>query len=74
MTAAKKILDQALALPADERAALVDALSASLEEGELSVAWKTEIARRIDAIERGDAKTVPWEEVRAEIRAKLAGR
>lgn len=74
MTAAKKILDQALALPADERAALVDALNASLEEGEVSAAWKTEIARRIGAIERGEVQTVPWDEVRAEIRAKLASR
>lgn len=74
MGAARKILDDALALPAEERAALVDALSASLEPVDLSPEWKDEIRRRIEAIERGEARLVPWDEVRARLRAKIAAR
>lgn len=70
MGAARKLLDEALALPAEERAALVDALSESLEPIDLSPEWHAEIQRRIDAIERGDTKLVPWDDVRARLRAK----
>ncbi|MBI2898396.1 MAG: addiction module protein [Deltaproteobacteria bacterium] len=72
-SAAKKILEDALALPDEERAALVDALSQSLElgEGELSPEWKAEIARRIEAVERGDSSVIPWEEVEGRVRALL---
>lgn len=66
-------MDEALALPAEDRAALVDALSASLEPVELTNEWRIEIQRRIDAIERGEAELVPWDEVRARLRARLAG-
>lgn len=74
MGAARKLLDEALALPPDERAALVDALSESLEPIEVSPEWADEIRRRIEAIERGEAKLVPWDEVRARLRAKIAAR
>ena len=69
---AKKILDEALALPED-RAALVDALSESLEtlEDDLSPEWKAEIARRIDAVERGESRLIPGDEVDARIRETL---
>lgn len=53
--AAEKLLADALALPIEEREALVDALSDSLDAAELSPEWKAEIARRIERIERGDA-------------------
>ena len=51
-SAAKKILEDALSLPEEERAALVDALNESLEapEDALSPEWRAEIARRIEAI------------------------
>lgn len=67
-------MDEALALPAEDRAALVDALSASLEPVELTNEWRIEIQRRIDAIERGEAELVPWDEVRARLRARLGAR
>lgn len=71
MGAARKVLDEALALPAEERAALVDALTESLEPVTVSPEWSDEIRRRIELIERGEATLVPWTEVRARLRSKI---
>jgi putative addiction module component (TIGR02574 family) len=74
-TRADTILGTALALPPDERAWLVAELIASLDQSEdtdVEAAWATEIERRIDEIESGEAETVSWEEARARIRATLA--
>ena len=70
---AKKIFEQALALPQDERAALIDALADSLEvaEDDLTPQWSVEIGRRIEAVERGESHVIPWDEVEVRIRAKL---
>lgn len=70
---AKKILEQALALPEEEREALVDALAESLDraQDDLSDAWKAEIARRIEAVERGESKLIEGDEVEARLRAAL---
>jgi len=72
-SAAKKVLEQALSLPAEEREALVDALAESLERPQdgLSDEWKTEIARRIEAVERGESKLIEGDEVDARLRAAL---
>jgi putative addiction module component (TIGR02574 family) len=70
---AKKILEDALGLPEQERAALVDALNESLEaaEDDLSPEWKAEIIRRIEAIERGESRLIPGDEGEARIRETL---
>jgi len=70
---AKKILEQALALPTEERAALIDALGDSLEpsDGDLTPEWKTEIARRIEAVERGESQLIPWDELEERVRTAL---
>ncbi len=76
MTAeAKKIFEQALALPEPERAALIDALADSLQavDEDLSPEWEAEIARRIDAVERGESTLIPGDEVEARIRRTLDG-
>ncbi len=72
-SATKKILEEALALPEEERAALVSALNESLETpaDDLSPEWKAEIARRIEAVERGESRLIPWDEVEARIRETL---
>jgi putative addiction module component (TIGR02574 family) len=69
----KKILEEALALPMEERAALVEALNQSLEgaENDLSPEWKAEIARRIEAIERGESRLIPGDEVEARVHERL---
>jgi putative addiction module component (TIGR02574 family) len=70
--AAEKILAEALALPADEREAVVEALSHSLDPVELSPEWRAEIARRIETIERGEAVLNDAEaHLRAMLRAEL---
>lgn len=69
---AEKILEAALALPEAERVALVSALEASLiGAADLSAEWKTEIARRIHAVESGQSRLVSGEEAAARVRAAL---
>ena len=70
---AKKILEQALALPSEERAALLEVLGESLEQGDdlLAPEWRDEIKCRIDAVERGESKLIPGDEVEARILASL---
>ena len=72
-SATKKILEDALALPEEQRATLVAALNESLEttEDDLTPQWKAEIARRIEAVERGDSRLIPGDEVDARIRKTL---
>ena len=68
---------QALKLSPSDRDELVSALIASLDgepegtPGEIAQAWDEEIARRIAQLDSGEVETVPFEEVMAELRAKL---
>jgi putative addiction module component (TIGR02574 family) len=41
------------------------------EDFKFAQAWKEEIRRRIADLKSGKAKTVPWEEVRKRIQARL---
>lgn len=70
---AQKLLEEALALPSEERAALLEALGESLEPSDdtLSPEWKTEIESRIAAVERGDSKLIPGDELEARILKSL---
>ncbi|PYV57426.1 MAG: addiction module antitoxin RelB [Acidobacteria bacterium] len=60
------LLNRALSLPAEERAALANTLLDSIEPAQDSVeeAWDKEVARRMKDLEAGRAVTVPWEELR----------
>ncbi|MCU0613241.1 MAG: addiction module protein [Candidatus Eisenbacteria bacterium] len=62
---------EALSLEEKERARLAHLLIASLEhdEGDSSDEWDTEIARRVQQIDRGEARGRPSDEVIREIRA-----
>ena len=71
---ADELLKKALTLSEQDRAALAGSLIDSLDEvDEASVqsAWNEEISRRIEDLDSGKAKTVPWVEVRRRIQAKL---
>lgn len=70
---ARKLLDDALGLPPEDRRALAEALMDSVDDdrGELSAEWKAELAARIAQIERGEVHAVPWSEVEARIRRTL---
>ena len=65
------LLKRALALPADERAALANTLLDTLDATDESVqeAWDAEVARRIEDLKAGKAVTVPWEELHRELLA-----
>ena len=70
---AKQILDQALALPEEDRRRIGERLLDSVpgdDAEEIARAWDAELMRRIQAAERGETKARPWSEVAAEIRAK----
>ncbi len=63
----------ALELPRADRVHLAERLIESLDtDDEVLQAWIDESERRLDAIERGETKTVPFEEVMAELRARNA--
>jgi putative addiction module component (TIGR02574 family) len=72
---ALELLQKALSLSDDERAALagslLDSLDTAVDEG-AEDAWNQEIARRIADLDSGKAKTFPWEELRARISSRLA--
>jgi len=64
---ATALLKEALALPVKDRAAIADALLASLDEhsgNDAEAAWKTEIERRITELDAGAVSSIPWPEVR----------
>jgi len=71
---ANDLLKKALALPADDRAALAGSLIDSLDpqaDASVEEAWNDEVARRIEELDSGKAKTVPWAEVRRRVLLKL---
>ena len=58
----EEILQQALALPADQRAMLVDHLLHSLNaltHDEIDQAWAEEIERRVREIDEGKVELIP---------------
>jgi putative addiction module component (TIGR02574 family) len=67
------VLKEALALPADERIAVVVALLDSLEEADsdaVSAAWDVEIKRRLDELHAGNVRAIPWAEVKQRLRSR----
>jgi putative addiction module component (TIGR02574 family) len=65
------LLEEALKLTAYERAEVAEQLIASLDEvpdTDVEQAWQEEVQRRLGQIERGEVKTVPWEEVQKRLR------
>ncbi len=65
-TNAKKLLDQALRLPPEEREALAGELFESLgpADPDAEKAWEKEIARRIKELDEGKDKAIPWSKAR----------
>ena len=62
---AEKLIEQALNLPAEERAAVAERLLTSLEPelSSIDLLWAQEAEDRLDAYERGEIKAIPAEEV-----------
>jgi len=73
---AGELLKHALTLSDKERAELASSLIDSLDpavDSDAELAWQEEIARRVEEVERGRVKTIPWDEVRRKGRALLNG-
>ena len=65
-----KILEAALKLPPEARAAIAGSLIESLDEEideNAEAAWADEIARRVQDLDSGKAKTIPWSKARRSI-------
>lgn len=72
----EQLRQQVLQLPAHDRVVLVQDLIGSLETLEssdwLSNAWRDEIARRSDALHRGEMMADDWRTSLARVRERLA--
>jgi putative addiction module component (TIGR02574 family) len=71
---ASELLQKALSLSEEERAELAGSLLESLDatvDQAAEAAWNEEIARRIEDLDSGKARTIPWEVVRSRISSKL---
>lgn len=72
----KQLLEEALQLPSEARAAIAGELIQSLDDrvdDDAEEAWSDEIRRRLDRLDAGQARTVPWTEARRRI-YQAAGR
>lgn len=64
-TTAKQLLEQVMALDVEDRSELIDCLVDVAEAGtdpKYTAAWEAEIRARIEDVERGDVKRIPWRE------------
>jgi putative addiction module component (TIGR02574 family) len=63
----EELLKKAMALPPAARADLASSLIDSLDEtvdDDVEAAWQQEIAHRVEELESGKVRTIPWTEVR----------
>ena len=71
------LLKKALTLPPEARAALAGSLLETLDDAvdeDVEAAWDKEISSRIEQLDAGAAKAIPWSEVRRRLAAKLPNR
>ena len=61
----KELIEQAIALPVEERALVVDSLLRSLNppQSEIDAQWATEAKRRLSELRSGKVEPVPGEAV-----------
>ena len=74
-TNAKKILEEAMQLEPGTRALIAETLLESLdfeEDFEISQAWRDEIQRRCEQIDRGEVELIDSDTVVADLRKKHA--
>ncbi len=71
---AKKILDEALSLPEDDRRRLGEAILDSVPRGapeDTQQAWVDEARRRAEKVERGEGELLDLDEALTDLRADL---
>ena len=71
----KELIAEAISLPVEERAIIVDFLLRSLNspEGSIDRQWVAEAERRLDEVHTGRVKTIPGDLVFTQIRKRFAG-
>jgi putative addiction module component (TIGR02574 family) len=72
--AAKKVLEDALALPDDDRRRIAELLFDSVSADgadDIEAAWVAEAIRRANELERGDAEALDGESALRDLKAKL---
>jgi putative addiction module component (TIGR02574 family) len=67
----QEIKEQALKLPMQDREWLAHELLRSVPEREITAAEGAEWQRRLEDLESGRVKGIPWEEARAGLKARL---
>ena len=71
---AAELLKDALSLPTEARAALADSLLESLDseiDGDTEEAWRAEIYRRLQEIDSGAVRLIPWHDAQRSLWARL---
>ena len=71
---AAAVLRDALCLPAEARAALVDTLLESLDveaDANAEELWREEIRRRLEQIDSGAVNLIPWEDAQRRLWDRL---
>jgi putative addiction module component (TIGR02574 family) len=73
MLKADELINEAMSLPVELRARLVDELLKSLNpsQAEIDELWAAEAERRVGEIESGKVKPIPGEQVFKELRERL---
>lgn len=69
-----ELLKDALSLPVEARATLIDYLLESLDaqvDSGADEAWREEIQLRVQQIDDGAVKMIPWDDARRSLRAQL---
>jgi putative addiction module component (TIGR02574 family) len=72
-TQSQELLHSALALPDAERAEIAARLIRSLDtetDEDVDAAWAGEIQRRLEAINRGEVRLIPWDDVMQDMRGR----
>ena len=74
MTVTAKLTEELLSLPCEDRIRIVERLLESLNapaDDEIEQAWAVEVERRLDELNSGKMRSIPGEEVFADIRHRL---
>ena len=75
-TETEQLLQSALALPESDRAEIAASLIHSLDtemDEDVDAAWAAEIERRMESIDKGEVKLIPWDDVMREMRRPRHG-
>jgi len=71
----KELIAEAISLPVEERAIVVDSILRSLNspEDDIDRQWIAEAERRLEEVRTGRVKAIPGDQVFAQIRKRFAG-